>query len=115
MKDDVDVPHSVYRHLCRFPACHSPSDPARITIDPVGRFDLTSAAILGHVDPVLRVLDTVMLLAIKDRIREIRFEPKQNAYEIRFVIPDEIYELVPPPSWLHFPIAKPWRPLPGLT
>ena len=96
------------------PACHSLSDPARITVDPVGQFDITSAAYPGHVDPVLRFLDFVTLWAITDHVREIRFEPEQHAFEIRFVIQEQVYEVMPPPSWAAFPVAQTVKAIAGL-
>jgi len=96
------------------PACHNLSDPARITVEPAGRFDITSIDYLVHVDPVVRFLDAVVLHGIKDHAREIRFEPVQHGYKIRFIIQEETYELAPSPGWLASPAAQTVKAIAGL-
>jgi hypothetical protein len=96
------------------PVCHNLNDPARITVEPAGRFDITSIDYLAHVDPVVRFLDTVVLMGIKDHAREIRFEPDQRGYKIRCVIQEEIYEFAPSPSWLASPVAQIVKAIAGL-
>jgi hypothetical protein len=95
------------------PACHTLCDPAGI-FEPGGRLEITSAFYLGHIDPVLKCTNIAMLLGIKDHAQEIRFEPEQNTFEIRVVVDGQIHEMVPPPSWLHVPVAQAMKILAGL-
>ena len=44
-----------------------------------------------------------MLMGIKDQATEIRFEPGPDSLEIRFVIKNEVCDLLPPPAWVHVP------------
>ena len=53
-------------------------------------------------------------MAIRDHATEVSFEPKQNSHEICFLISDEIYELVPPPSWLYFQMTQTVKAIAGL-
>jgi hypothetical protein len=96
------------------PVCHSLSDPARFTVEPIGRFELVKWEYIGHVDPVVRFLDNVLLTGIRSRAQEIRFEPEQPAYRIRFSIRDKMHELEPPPNWLPTPVAQAVKVIAGM-
>jgi hypothetical protein len=96
------------------PACHSLGDPARITVEAVGKFNVTGIYYLAHVDPVMRFLDSVALWGIKDHAQEIRFKPEEYAYKIRFAIQDKIQELESFPNWLAAPVAQAVKAIAGL-
>ncbi|MGA2253560.1 MAG: hypothetical protein ABSG53_02775 [Thermoguttaceae bacterium] len=106
-------PHAA-KGLIWCPACHGLTDPAGILREPPGRMDLTDARYLGHADPVMKCVDLVMLFGIKDHATEIRFEPEQHSFEIRLVVQNEVYDLVPPPTWLHVPVTQTVKAVAGL-
>ncbi len=96
------------------PACHSLCDPAGISREPVGQFDVTSARVHGHIDPVLKLLDMILLAAIRDRAEVIRFEQEEHAFEIRSESQGKTYGWVPPPRWTHIPVAQAAKVIAGL-
>ena len=50
--------------------------------------------------PVRKLLNMVMLLAIKDRASDIHFEPFEDEYKLRYRCDGVMYEMVPPPRHL---------------
>src|SRR5437660_7168919 len=56
--------------------------------------------------PVRKLLNMVMLLAIKDRASDIHFEPFEDEYKIRMRADGVLYEMVPPPRHLAPAIAS---------
>ena len=50
--------------------------------------------------PVRKLLNMVMLLAIKDRASDIHFEPFEEEYKLRYKCDGVIYEMIPPPRHL---------------
>src|SRR5256885_15532854 len=63
--------------------------------------------LLGEADaaPVRKLLNMVMLLAIKDRASDIHFEPFEDEYKLRYRCDGVMYEMVPPPRHLANAIA----------
>ncbi|MBM3997243.1 MAG: pilus assembly protein PilB [Planctomycetes bacterium] len=55
--------------------------------------------------PVRKLLNMVMLLAIKDRASDIHFEPFEDEYKLRYRCDGVMYEMVPPPRHLANAIA----------
>ncbi len=49
---------------------------------------------------VIRLLNLVLLQAIKDRASDIHFEPFENEFKMRYRIDGVLYEMVPPPPHL---------------
>ena len=49
---------------------------------------------------VVRLLNLVLLQAIKDRASDIHFEPFENEFKMRYRIDGVLYEMVPPPKHL---------------
>jgi hypothetical protein len=96
-----------------WPACHGLCDPAGI-VRYGGRPEITSGCYFGHIDPVLKCTNIVMLLGIKDHAQEIRFEPEQDAFEICVVVDGQVFKMVSPPIWLHVPVAQAIKVLAGL-
>jgi type IV pilus assembly protein PilB len=62
--------------------------------------DLESMAELQDAAPVRKLLNMVMLLAIKDRASDIHFEPFEEEYKMRYKCEGVMYEMVPPPRHL---------------
>ncbi len=67
--------------------------------------DLTSMEALADSAPVRKLLNMVLLLAIKDRASDLHFEPFENEFKIRIRSDGVLYEMVPPPRHLAFAIT----------
>ena len=57
--------------------------------------------------PVRKLLNMVLLLAIKDHASDIHFEPFEDEFKIRIKADGVLYEMVPPPRHLAFAITTP--------
>ncbi|HJN12094.1 MAG TPA: ATPase, T2SS/T4P/T4SS family [Pirellulaceae bacterium] len=68
-------------------------------------FDLTSAEALADSAPVRKLLNMILLLAIKDHASDIHFEPFEEEFRIRIKADGVLYEMVPPPRHLAFAIT----------
>ena len=67
--------------------------------------DLDSLIEMQEAAPVRKLLNMVMLLAIKDRASDIHFEPFEDEYKIRMRCDGVMYEMVPPPRHLAMAIS----------
>ncbi|MEX2118542.1 MAG: ATPase, T2SS/T4P/T4SS family [Pirellulales bacterium] len=70
-----------------------------------GSFDLTSVEALADSAPVRKLLNMVLLLAIKDHASDLHFEPFEQEFKIRIKADGVLYEMVPPPRHLAFAIT----------
>ena len=70
-----------------------------------GAFDLTSIEALADSAPVRKLLNMVLLLAIKDHASDLHFEPFEQEFKIRIKADGVLYEMVPPPRHLAFAIT----------
>jgi type IV pilus assembly protein PilB len=70
-----------------------------------GAFDLTKAEEIADSAPVRKLLNMVMLLAIKDHASDLHFEPFEDEFKIRIKADGVLYEMVPPPQHLAFAIT----------
>jgi type IV pilus assembly protein PilB len=70
-----------------------------------GPIDLTSAEALADSAPVRKLLNMVLLLAIKDHASDIHFEPFEDEFRIRIKADGVLFEMVPPPRHLAFAIT----------
>ncbi|MDD5645177.1 MAG: type II secretion system ATPase GspE, partial [bacterium] len=68
--------------------------------------DLTSLKELASEAPVVRLLNLVLIQAIKDRASDIHFEPFEDEFKIRYRIDGVLYEMVPPPKHLALAITS---------
>ncbi|MGB7324543.1 MAG: ATPase, T2SS/T4P/T4SS family [Rubripirellula sp.] len=69
------------------------------------KFSITDAAALADSAPVRKLLNMVLLLAIKDHASDIHFEPFEDEFRIRIKAEGVLYEMVPPPRHLAFAIT----------
>ncbi len=69
------------------------------------KFNLTDAEALADSVPVRKLLNMVLLLAIKDHASDIHFEPFEDEFRIRIKAEGVLYEMVPPPRHLAFAIT----------
>jgi type IV pilus assembly protein PilB len=63
-------------------------------------FDLASDEEIASAAPVRKLLNMVLLLAIKDQASDIHFEPFEDEFKIRVRADGVLYEMVPPPRHL---------------
>jgi type IV pilus assembly protein PilB len=63
-------------------------------------FDLASDDEIASAAPVRKLLNMVLLLAIKDQASDIHFEPFEDEFKIRVRADGVLYEMVPPPRHL---------------
>jgi type IV pilus assembly protein PilB len=70
-----------------------------------GAIDLTSVEAMADSAPVRKLLNMVLLLAIRDHASDVHFEPFENEFKIRIRADGILYEMVPPPRHLAFAIT----------
>ncbi|MBX3422557.1 MAG: Flp pilus assembly complex ATPase component TadA [Pirellulaceae bacterium] len=70
-----------------------------------GAFNLSDAEALADSAPVRKLLNMVLLMAIKDHASDIHFEPFETEFRIRIKAEGVLYEMVPPPRHLAFAIT----------
>ncbi|MDO4859194.1 MAG: ATPase, T2SS/T4P/T4SS family [Thermoguttaceae bacterium] len=67
--------------------------------------DLTGLEAMADAAPVRKLLNMVILMAIRDRASDIHLEPFETEFKIRIRADGQLYELVPPPRHLAFAIT----------
>jgi len=67
--------------------------------------DLAGAEALADSAPVRKLLNMVLLLAIREHASDLHFEPFENEFKIRIRSDGVLYEMVPPPRHLAFAIT----------
>jgi type IV pilus assembly protein PilB len=70
-----------------------------------GPIDITDAEALADSAPVRKLLNMVLLMAIKDHASDIHFEPFEEEFRIRIKSDGVLFEMVPPPRHLAFAIT----------
>ena len=65
--------------------------------------DIKTLEQLAHEVPVVKLLNLVLIQAIKDKSSDIHFEPFEDQFRIRYRVDGILYEMVPPPR--HFALA----------
>ncbi len=63
-------------------------------------FDLASVEELQDAAPIRKLINMVLLLAIKDQASDIHFEPFEDEFKVRVRADGVLYEMVPPPRHL---------------
>jgi type IV pilus assembly protein PilB len=70
-----------------------------------GPQDLTKLEDVANNEQVRKLLNMVLLMAIKDHASDIHFEPFEDEFRIRIKADGVLYEMVPPPRHLAFAIT----------
>lgn len=65
-----------------------------------GGYDLASLEEMADAAPIRKLLNMVLLLAIKDQASDIHLEPFEDEFKIRVRADGVLYEMVPPPRHL---------------
>ncbi len=68
-------------------------------------FDITGAEALADSVPVRKLLNMVLLMAIRDQASDIHLEPFEDEFRIRIKADGVLFEMVPPPRHLAFAIT----------
>lgn len=63
-------------------------------------FDLASPEEMAEAAPIRKLLNMILLLAIKDQASDIHFEPFEEDFRVRVRADGVLYEMVPPPRHL---------------
>lgn len=74
-------------------------------IEKSSALDLTSIEALADSAPVRKLLNMVLLLAIREHASDLHFEPFESEFKIRIRSDGVLYEMVPPPRHLAFAIT----------
>jgi type IV pilus assembly protein PilB len=78
----------------------------RLTARRETSIDLESLMEIQDAAPVRKLINMVMLLAIKDHANDIHFEPFEDEYKLRYRCDGVLMELVPPPRHLAMAISS---------
>ncbi|MEW6237148.1 MAG: ATPase, T2SS/T4P/T4SS family [Candidatus Omnitrophota bacterium] len=68
-----------------------------------------------HEAPIVRLVNLILLQAIKDRASDLHVEPFQNSLRIRYRVDGILHETVPPPSHLANAIISRFKVMSGLN
>jgi len=68
--------------------------------------DLDDLAEMANSAPVRKLINMVLLMAIRDHASDIHFEPFEDEYKMRYKCDGVLYEMVPPPRHLGTAIAS---------
>ena len=60
--------------------------------------DLDELKELSESNPVRKLLNLVLMQAIRDKASDVHFEPFENEYKMRYRIDGVLYEMIPPPK-----------------
>ena len=78
---------------------------AAAALESEGPINLTDVENLADSAPVRKLLNMVLLMAIKDHASDLHFEPFEDEFRIRIKADGVLYEMVPPPRHLAFAIT----------
>ena len=68
--------------------------------------DLNELKELADSNPVKRLLNLVLLQAIRDKASDIHFEPFEDEFKMRYRIDGVLYEMIPPPRHIAVAISS---------
>ncbi len=68
--------------------------------------DLAELKEIADLNPVKKLLNLVLLQAIKEKASDIHFEPFEDEFKMRYRIDGVLYEMVPPPRYVALAISS---------
>lgn len=68
--------------------------------------DLDTLKEVAESNPVKKLLNLILLQAIRDKASDIHFEPFEDEFRIRYRIDGVLYEMVPPPAHIAIAISS---------
>ncbi len=63
-------------------------------------YDLDTLQEMAMSAPVIKLLNLILLQAIKDKSSDIHFEPFEDQFKVRYRVDGVLYEMIPPPRHL---------------
>ena len=81
-------------------------DLARLAEHSAESIDLDELKEAAESNPVKKLLNLVLLQAIKDKASDVHFEPFEDEFKMRYRIDGVLYEMVPPPRHIAMAIAS---------
>jgi len=72
----------------------------QLPVDMSESIDLESLEEMANLAPVRKLLNLVLLQAVREKSSDIHFEPFEDEFKIRYRIDGILYEMVPPPRQL---------------
>ncbi|MDX9702111.1 MAG: type II secretion system ATPase GspE [Candidatus Auribacterota bacterium] len=70
------------------------------------RSDISNLTEIANEAPVIKLLNLVLLQAIKDKASDIHFEPFETDYKIRYRVDGTLYDMIPPPRNLALAVTS---------
>ena len=67
--------------------------------------DPTALEEMAREVPIVKLVNLVLIQAIKDRATDIHFEPFEDQFKIRYRVDGILYEMVPPPKHFALPVT----------
>jgi len=77
----------------------------KLAEDSANKHDIAGEAALADSVPVRKLINMVLLMAIKDHASDVHFEPFEDEFRVRIKADGVLYELVPPPLHLAFAVT----------
>ena len=79
---------------------------AEWTAEHQDNIDLDDIRAMSESQPVKKLLNLVLLAAIRDKASDIHFEPFEDEFKMRYRIDGILYEMVPPPRHIALAVAS---------
>jgi type IV pilus assembly protein PilB len=67
--------------------------------------DLAALEEMARQLPIVKLVNLVLIQAIKDRASDIHFEPFEDQFKIRYRVDGVLYEMLPPPKHFAIPVT----------
>ena len=87
-------------------------DPDTISFDT--NLDATSLKELANQAPVIKLLNLILLQAVKDQASDIHLEPFEREFKVRYRVDGTLYEMSPPPKSLALALTSRIKVMSGL-
>ena len=94
--------------------CYALLEPEKILVDQPGTLDLTADRYREEPEPVRKIVAMVILLGIKDRTTELRFESGREKYRFSYRLAGTLYDMEPAPRFLSKSISNTLKAMAGL-
>lgn len=90
---DADSMSDIYREM-------QESGELMELLDDDGKVDLENAEALSMAAPVVKLLNLILLQAIKDKASDVHLEPFEKDFKVRYRVDGTLLEMMPPPQHL---------------
>jgi type IV pilus assembly protein PilB len=78
------------------------------------QIDLTDLEAIAHEEPVIRLVNLLLLQAIKDRASDLHIEPFSETLRVRYRVDGVLHELPPPPKHLQLGVCSRFKVMAGM-